>query len=107
MLKPMNAVWIVVVGAVLFAGSAKAGSAPAREDAPPKPQATSVQGQDQAQDLVLHVGTYKGGAVSRLEPVNSVGTEADRLDQDKSGNLDARAQAQPTSRAATYATFGK
>jgi Ca2+-binding EF-hand superfamily protein len=51
-------------------------------------------GEDDVKQLVLLMDTDKSGKVSRQEFMNFMAAEFDRLDQDKSGELDVKELAQ-------------
>jgi hypothetical protein len=99
MLKQTNVVKMIVAIGVLSASSVLAGSAIAREDAPPKPQDRTVVVQDQEKQSVLIAGSYKSGEVSKQEFKNPV-----RSEQAKADNL---TPSQSSSRERTFAIDGK
>ena len=86
MLKRTNALRIIAIAAALVASSALAGTALAREDAPRWPQDKLAPAQDQVNQSVLNLGTYKNG---------------------KDSKLDVKVVGQPDSRQRTYASYGK
>jgi len=94
MLKRTNVAWIIVVIAVLVASSAMAGTVLARRDAPQEPQNRQALAQPEVQPSVIHVGTYKAA-------------EAERLDQNKSGDPDVNEPTQSSSSVRSFATYGK
>ena len=60
------------------------------EKAVPKPQDKLAIGEDEAKQLLLLVDTDKKGKVSKQEWMKFMEAEFDRLDKDKSGELDAK-----------------
>jgi hypothetical protein len=60
----------------------------------PKEQRTIALGEDDVKQLVLLMDTDKSGKVSRQEFMNFMAAEFDRLDKDKSGELDVKELAQ-------------
>jgi hypothetical protein len=104
MLKQMNVLKTIVGIAVLAASGAVAGNALAREDAPKKAPEQSVLAQDQGNQLVLHVGSYKSGEVPKQVLINSAESEAARPNQDKNSGS---ARTQSSSRVPTFAFYGK
>jgi hypothetical protein len=107
MLKQTKGVRSFIVIGVLAATSAMGGAAFAREDAPSKLQNKVVLGQDQANQLVLHTGTYKGFEVSMQESMKPTGTVAGTPEMNGGANPAATDQAQADSHGLTFAFFGK
>lgn len=60
----------------------------------PKQQRTLALGEDEVKQLLLLMDTDKSGKVSRQEFMNFMTAEFDRLDKDKSGELDVKELAQ-------------
>lgn len=65
----------------------------------PKQQRTLTLGEDEVKQLLLLMDTDKSGKVSRTEFMNFMAAEFDRLDKDKSGELDVKELAQSQIRA--------
>ena len=107
MLKQTKVIRSILVIGALAATSAMGGAAFAREDAPSKPQNKSALGQDQANQLVLHSGNYKGVEVSLQESTNSAGAVAGTPETQSGGNPVAAEQTQVASHGPTFAYFGK
>jgi hypothetical protein len=72
---------IALVAAALFAQS---------EMATPKPQNKIALGTDEVKQLLLLMDTDKNGKISKQEYMNFMAAEFDRLDVDKSGELDVK-----------------
>jgi len=89
MLNRTNVVRMGVVIAVLVASSALAGTALARQDAPPKLQEKLALGQDQVQESARLIGSAKDGKVSKQEITN------------------VKMRPQSSSHERTFASFGK
>jgi hypothetical protein len=60
----------------------------------PKPQRTLALGEDEVKQLVLLMDADKNGRVSKQEFLSFMSAEFDRLDVDKSGELDVKELAQ-------------
>jgi hypothetical protein len=87
--------YICAAATVLLFG-AIAGTAVAQktDKSIPKQQRTIALGEDEVKQLVLLMDTDKSGKVSRQEFMNFMAAEFDRLDKDKSGELDVKELAQ-------------
>ena len=90
MLKHKNIVFAVLVVATLFAIGATPGSAFAQKAAVPKPQDKVALGEEQVKQLLLLMDTDKNGKISKQEWMNFMEAEFDRIDKDKSGELDVK-----------------
>jgi hypothetical protein len=97
----------------LFAGLAIAtliatgiGTAVAREE-PSHPQDKVALGEDEVKQLLLLLDTDKNGRVSRQEFLKFMQAEFDRLDKDKSGELDVKELTQSQVRVSHFTTAGK
>ena len=90
MLKHKNIVFAVLVVATLFAIGATPGSVFAQNPTVPKPQDKVALGEEQVKQLLLLMDTDKNGKVSKQEWMNFMKAEFDRLDKDKSGELDVK-----------------
>jgi Ca2+-binding EF-hand superfamily protein len=64
------------------------------DNSTPKPQRTLALGEDEVKQLLLLMDTDKNGKISRQEFMGFMAAEFDRLDKDKSGELDVRELAQ-------------
>jgi len=66
------------------------GIAVAQKAAAPKPQDKLVLGELEVKQLLLLMDTDKNGKISKQEWMKFMGEEFDRLDTDKSGELDVK-----------------
>jgi hypothetical protein len=73
----------------------------------PRQQRTLVLGRDEVEQLLLLMDTDKNGKISKKEFMDFMSAEFDRLDKDKSGELDPRELAQSQIRPAARAAVGK
>jgi len=64
-------------------------------------------GEDEVKQLLLLMDTDKNGKISKKEFMTFMEAEFDRLDKDKSGELDVKELAQSKVRASHFATVGK
>jgi hypothetical protein len=95
MLKEQKIVLFMLGTAVLFEGGAFVGTAIAQNKAAtPKAQDKIALGEDEVKQLVLMMDTDKNGKISKAEFLNFMSAEFDRLDKDKSGELDVKELAQ-------------
>jgi len=97
----------------VFAGLAVAtllatgiGTALAREE-PSHPQDKIALGEDEVKQLLLLLDTDKNGKVSRQEFTKFMQSEFDRLDKDKSGELDVKELTQSQVRVSHFGIAGK
>jgi EF hand domain-containing protein len=89
-MRRTNIVLIILVIAVLIATWALPGTAVAQRQSVPKPQDKLALGEDEVKQLLLLMDTDKNGRVSRHEFMKFMEAEFDRLDKDKSGDLDVK-----------------
>ena len=90
MLRRTNRVWIIVVITVLVATGSMLGHAAAQKASVPKPQDRLALGEDDVKQLLLLMDTDKHGKVSRQEYMKFMEAEFNRLDKDKTGELDVK-----------------
>jgi hypothetical protein len=88
MLKRTNAPWVIVANAASVAIWAMLETAVAQKDSVPKPQDKMALGLAEVKQLLLLVDTDKNGKISKQEWVQYMEAEFDRLDKDKTGELD-------------------
>lgn len=93
--------------AVLGATWAMPVHAAQEKDTLPKPPGKLVLGQAEVEDLLLLMDTDKNGKISKAEWMDFMSAEFDRLDTDKSGELDLREIAQSRLKATRHANPGK
>jgi EF hand len=90
MLKRTNIVGVVVLIAVVVATGAMLGNAVAQKASVPKPENKLAIGVAQIKELVLLMDTDRNGKISKQEYMTFMGAEFDRLDKNKSGDLDVK-----------------
>lgn len=73
----------------------------------PKPQDKLALGENDVKQLLLIMDTDKNGKISKQEWMNYMSAEFDRLDKDKSGELDPSELRQSTLRVSHFAAVGK
>lgn len=109
-LSKMKAVIVTAIGVgVLWTVSATAQKNPAGQKNPPAAGTadTVALGEPEVKALLLLMDTDQNGKVSRQEFMNFMQKEFDRLDKDKSGELDPKELAQSRLTARTFASSGK
>jgi len=107
MLRRENIAWLVTVMAVLVAMWAMLGTAVAQRAATPKPQDKLVLGEAEVEQLLLLMDTDKNGKISKQEWMEFMEAEFDRLDKNKSGELDVKDLTQSKLRVSHFTTAGK
>jgi EF hand len=107
MLRHTNIVLVIVVIAMLVATWAMLGTAVAQKAATPKPQDKLALGESEVKQLLLLMDTDKNGKISKQEWMKFMEAEFDRLDKDKSGDLDVKDLKQSRLRVSHYTTVGK
>jgi Ca2+-binding EF-hand superfamily protein len=83
------------------------GTAHAQKAAVPKPQDKLALGDEEVRQLLLLMDTDKDGKISKQEWMKFMEAEFDRLDKDKSGELDAKDLAQSRLRVSHFVPVGK
>ena len=92
----------------LAAGVATIGTAIAQKKTPDAPkQSVVVLGEDEVKQLLLLMDTDKNGKISKQEFMNFMSSEFDRLDKDKSGELDPKELSESKIRASHFNSVGK
>ncbi len=107
MLRRTNIVLVIVVMAALVAMRAMPGTAVAQKATTPKPQDKLALGEAEVKQLLLLIDTDKNGKISKQEWMKFMEAEFDRLDKDKSGDLDAKDLGQSKLRVSHFTTAGK
>lgn len=97
----------IPISALLVAGIAFIGIALAQKASAPKPQDKILLGEPEVKQLLLLMDADKNGKISRQEYMNFMAAEFDRLDKDKSGELDVRELAQSQLRSSARPAVGK
>jgi Ca2+-binding EF-hand superfamily protein len=99
---------ILIIVAAMFVGMISIDRAAALQKASNPRQADTVAlGEDEVKQLLLLMDTDKNGKVSKQEFMKFMEAEFDRLDKDKSGELDPKELSQSRLRPATFAKVGK
>lgn len=101
MLKRTKSVLFVLGIAMLLEAGAFVITAAAQkvDNSMPKQQRTLALGEDDVKQLLTLMDTDKNGKISKQEYMNFMSAEFDRLDKDKSGELDAKELAESQLRA--------
>jgi hypothetical protein len=107
MLKGTNTVLITVIIAVLVATWATLGTAVAQKAAVPKSPDKLAIGEDEVKQLLLLMDTNKTGKITKREWMKFMEAEFDRLDKNKSGELDVNELAQSRLRVSHFLSVGK
>ena len=115
MQKRSNRILIVLVAAGLFAIGPRAGTAFVQKQSVPKapPQAAGVPittqalRQDEVKQLLLLMDTDKNGKISKQEWMTFMEAEFNRLDKNKTGELDPKELAQSRVLVRTLPNAGK
>jgi len=96
MMNRRKSLWSAAAAMVLTAGIAAA----QKEDKIVNRKERSIAlGEEEVKQLLLLMDTDKNGKISRQEYMNFMAAEFDRLDKDKSGELDVKELAQSQLRA--------
>jgi Ca2+-binding EF-hand superfamily protein len=90
MLNQTNRLWFISVVAVLVTAEAMLGTASAQKASVPKPQNKLALGEDQVKQLLLLMDTDKHGKISKQEYMKFMEAEFERLDKNKSGELNVK-----------------
>ena len=107
MLRRTNISWFVLVITLLVVTWTILGTAVAQRAATPKPQEKLALGEAEVKQLLLLMDTDKNGKISKQEWMKFMEAEFDRLDKDKSGDLDAKDLTQSKLRVTQFTTMGK
>ena len=101
MLRIQKITWSLTAAAIVLAAAASWTRVAAQDTASvPKKQDTVALGADEVKRLILLMDTDKNGRVSKAEFMAYMSAEFDRLDKDKSGELDPKEFAQSAIRPA-------
>jgi hypothetical protein len=104
-------IFVAIASVVLLAAGISVRSAWAREDSlPSRPPSPAVLGQQEVTQLLFLLDQDRNGMVSKKEFMNFMSAEFDRLDKDKSGELDVkelRRSQLEASRPQTFSSVGK
>lgn len=102
-----NILTVGLTGAVLVATSVALGATVEQKASVPKSQDKVALGEDDVKQLLLLMDTDKNGKISKQEWMSFMEAEFDRLDTDKSGELDPKELAQSRLRVSHPAAVGK
>lgn len=106
--KLSNRMWVVLLAAPLFAIGLLVGTALAQsKQAVPKAQDKQQLTDAEVKRLLLLMDTDKNGKISKQEWMNFMEGEFDRLDTDKSGELDPKELTKSRLQPSTFASEGK
>jgi Ca2+-binding EF-hand superfamily protein len=106
MLEKTNLAWTGVFLAMLLAAGFILGTAIAQK-AVSKTQDRLAIGEEEVKQLLLLMDTDKNGKISRQEYMKFMEEELERLDKDKSGELDAKELTQSKLRVSHFTGDGK
>ncbi len=107
MLKRTNFALVIVAVAVLVATLVMGRTGIAQTKAAvPKPQDKLALGEEEVKQLLLLMDTDKNGKISKAEYMKFMEAEFDRLDKDKSGDLDVKELTQSKLRV-SHASVGR
>ena len=98
---------IALAFTVFVAVWAMPGMTAAQTAASPKPPDKMTLGEDEVKQLLLLMDTDKSGKISKREWMRFMEAEFDRLDKNKTGELDVREIAQSKLRVSPSAKVGK
>jgi EF hand len=105
-MRRTNIVLVILVIAALIATWAIQGSAQQKAATPKAPNKLAL-GEDEVKQLLLLMDTDKNGRVSKQEFMKFMEAEFDRLDKDKSGDLDVKELAQSQFHASNFLIVGR
>lgn len=106
MFRERKTVGIVWLAAALFLATLTAGLAIAQK-MPPRPPDKVAIGENEVRQLLLLMDTDKNGKISKKEYMDFMEKEFDRLDKDKSGELDVKELTQSRIRSSPPPAVGK
>ena len=98
---------VMVLFVILVLAWALGGIAVAQKDSVPKPQDKLALGEDEVEQLLLLIDTNKTGKITKQEWMKFMEEEFDRLDRNKSGEIDAKELARSRLLARPFANVGK
>ncbi len=101
-------IWIIAFSVMLIAIWGALATAPAQtKAAAPQPQDKLALAEGEVKQLLLLMDTDKNGKISKQEWMNFMEAEFERLDKDKSGELDVKELAQSKFRVSHFTSVGK
>lgn len=102
MLKQTNRIWIIMAIAAMVAAGRMLGNAAPQKASAPKPQDKLALGEDEVKKLLFIMAPDTSGKISKTEYMKFMEAEFERLDKDKSGELDAKKLAPSTLTASRF-----
>jgi hypothetical protein len=90
MFKLANTLLVILLVAVLFGIGANLRSSFAQKASAPKQEDKLALGEEDVRRLMLLIGPNENGKITKQEWMKFMESEFDRLDKDKSGELDAK-----------------
>ncbi len=101
-------IWIIAFSVMLIAIWGALATAPAQtKAAAPQPQDKLALAEGEVKQLLLLMDTDNNGKISKQEWMNFMEAEFERLDKDKSGELDVKELAQSKFRVSHFTSVGK
>jgi EF hand len=107
MFKRAKVASMTVALGILFALGAVQNTAVPQKSAVPKPQDKLALGEAEVKRLMLLIDPNEKGKITKREWMKFMESEFDRLDKDKSGELDAKELAQSRLQVSSFAKEGK
>jgi hypothetical protein len=98
--------WKLILLISFIGGSILSGFGQADKDSRPRKSSLAL-GEAQVKELLLLMDTDKNGKISRKEYMTFMEAEFDRLDKDKSGELDPNELRQSRLQVAPFSSVGK
>jgi hypothetical protein len=98
---------ITVALGMLLAPGAVQNTAVPQKSAIPKPQDNLVLGEAEVKRLMLLIDPNERGKITKQQWMKFMAAEFDRLDKDKSGELDAKELAQSRLQVSSFSKAGK
>jgi len=98
---------LLVLVAILFVIGAIVATSLAQKSAVPKQQDKLVLGDDEVKQLLILIAKDQNGKITKQEWMKFMEAEFDRLDKNKSGELDAKELMQSRLRVSPFAKAGK
>ena len=98
---------MLVSGAFLVVWTTTQGVVAGQKALVPKPQDTAALGEDEVKKLLFLIDTNQAGKITKQQWMKFMEAEFDRLDKNKSGELDAKELAQSQLRVSPFAKLGK
>lgn len=105
--KRANTLLVILLAAVLFGISANLRSSFAQKASVPKQQDTLALGEEDVKRLMLLIGPNENGKITKREWMKFMESEFDRLDKDKSGELDAKELSRSRLTVSSFTKVGK